>query len=289
MKVMRTEDLKKIILRISGSGEFYGYKIHKQLASRKIVVSTSRLYRTLAEMVRQGLLESQWQKGQLGPRQRVYKLGEKGRKEREKILLDAIATVHGFYSEYLLNLPAKTNVFNTICRILSGNLSGKPDIGYVTSDYSEMHERLLRGLRGEIPGANIYFVKPASLAVDLNLENLWFLNGTYDSIPLKQGYVDLLVIVGVPHERFLEKSLKEWLRVLKQSGTLAICVPTVFTHKHDDPLSVGNFIEKYEHKTLEEGQHIETDYLKTLLKKSFQRVEEKQIVHITVFLACSQH
>jgi DNA-binding PadR family transcriptional regulator len=286
---MREEDLKKVILRTSGSGEFYGYKIHKQLASKKIEVSTSRLYRTLAEMVRQGLLDSQWQKGQLGPRQRIYELAEKGRKEREKILLDAIATVHGFYSDYLLNLPAKTNVFNKICRILSDNLSGKPDIGYVTSDYSVMHEKILRGLRREIPETNIYFVKPPSLAVDIDLENLWFLNGTYDSIPLKQGYVDLLIIVGVPHERSLEKSLKEWHRVLKHGGRLGLCVPTVFMHRYDDPLSIGNFIEKYEHKTLEEGQYIEADEIKALLRKPFQKVEEQQIVHITVFLAYNQH
>lgn len=265
---MRTEDLKKVILRMCGSGEFYGYTLYKHLASKEIDVSSSRLYRTLAEMVQQGFLDSRWQKGQLGPRQRVYELSEKGRKEREKILLDAIATVHSFYSDYLLNLPAKTNVFNTICRILSDNLSGKPYIGYVTSDYSVMHEMILRGLHGEIPETNIYFVKPASLAVDLDLENLWFLNGTYDSIPLRQGYVDLMVIVGVPYERPLEKSLREWLRVLKKGGTLAICVPTVFMHRYEDPLSIGNFVEKYEHKPLEEGQYIEADEIKALLRKS---------------------
>lgn len=284
---MRAEDLKKVILRISGSGEFYGYKIHKQLASKKIEVSTSRLYRTLSEMVQKGFLESRWQKGQLGPRQRVYELGEKGRKEREKILWDAISTVHGFYSDYLLNLPAKTSVFNKICGILSDNLSGKPEIGYVTSDYSVMHERILRGLRREIPETSIYFVKPSSLSVDLDLGNLWFLNGTYDSIPLKRGYIDLLVIVGVPYELSLEKSLKEWLRVLKHGGRLAICVPTVFMHRYDDPLSIGNFIEKYEHKKLEEGQYMEADEIKALLRKSFQKVEEQKIVHITVLLACS--
>ena len=286
---MKAEDLKKVILRMSGSGEFYGYKIHKQLASKKIEVSTSRLYRTLADMVRQGFLESQWQKGQLGPRQRVYELSAKGRKEREKILLDAIATVHGFYSDYLLNLSAETSVFNKICRILSDNLSGKPDIGYVTSDYSVMHEKILRGLRRAIPETNIYFVKPPSLPVDLDLENLWFLNGTYDSIPLKQGYIDLLVIVGVPYECSLEKSLKEWHRVLKHSGRLAICVPTVFMYRYDDPLSIGNFIEKYEHKIPKEGQNIEADSFKALLRKSFQKVEEHQIVHITVFLASNLH
>jgi DNA-binding PadR family transcriptional regulator len=286
---MRAEELKKVILRMSGSGESYGYKIHKQLASKKIQVSTSRLYRTLAEMVREGFFESKWQKGQLGPRQRVYKLSEKGGKEREKILLDAIATVHGFYSDYLLNLPAETSVFNKICRILSGNLSGKPDIGYVTSDYSVMHEKILRGLRKIIPETNIYFVKPPSLSVDLDLQNLWFMNGTYDSIPLKQGYVDLLVIVGVPHECSLEKSLKEWRRVLKHGGRLAICVPTVFMHRYADPLSIGSFIEKYEHKTPEEGQYLEADSFETLLRKSFEKVEEHQIVHITVFLTCNLH
>jgi hypothetical protein len=38
---MRAEDLKKVILGISGSGEFYGYKIHKQLVSKKIEVGTA--------------------------------------------------------------------------------------------------------------------------------------------------------------------------------------------------------------------------------------------------------
>jgi SAM-dependent methyltransferase len=208
-------------------------------------------------------------------------------KEREKILLDAIATVHGFYSDYLQNLPAETSVFNKISRILSDSLSGKPDIGYVTSDYSATHEKILRELRKEIPGTNIYFVKPPSLSVDLDLQNLWFLNGAYDNIPLKQGYIDLLVIVGIPHGLALEKSLKEWQRVLKHNGRLAICVPTLFMHKYDDPLSIGNFIEKYEHKTPEEGQYTEADSFKVLLRKSFQKVEEHQIVHITVFLACN--
>jgi SAM-dependent methyltransferase len=115
------------------------------------------------------------------------------------------------------------------------------------------------------------------------------MNGTYDSIPLKQGYVDLLVIVGVPNGLSLEKSLKEWRRVLKHDGRLAICVPTVFMHRYDDPLPIGSFIEKYEHKTLDEGQYLEAEEVKALLRKSFQNVEEQQIVHITLFLARNLH
>lgn len=286
---MRTEDLKKIILRMSGGREFYGYKIYKELASKKIQVDTSRLYRTLTEMVQKGLLEGRWEKGQLGPRQRVYRLGEEGRREREKILLDAIGTVHGFYSEYLMNLPAKINVFNNICKTLSYNLKGKGNIGYVTPDYSVMHEKILHGLHCQVPEGKIYFVKPASLAVDLDLDNLWFLNGAYDSIPLRESYIDLLIVVGVPAERSLQKSLTEWHRVLKQGGTLAICTPTVFVHKYDDPLSVGNFIEKYEHETLEKGKYTEGEHLKALLKKLFDEVEERHIVHMTIFLTCKPH
>jgi DNA-binding PadR family transcriptional regulator len=286
---MRTEDLEKVVLRMFGGRESYGYKIQKELASKKIQVDTSRLYRTLTQMVKKGLLESRWQKGQLGPRQRIYRLGEKGRKEREKILLDAIGTVHGFYSEYLLNLPPKTDVFYTICKMLSSNLKGKGDIGYVTLEYSVMHEKILRGLHGQVPEGNIHFVKPASLTVDLDIENLWYLHGTYDYIPLRDGYVDLLIVIGVPDERSLEKSFREWQRVLKEGGALAIVTPTIFVHKYDDPVSIGSFIEKHEYGTLEKGKHIEAEHLKALLKKSFRTVEERQIVHMTIFLACQRH
>ena len=87
----------------------------------------------------------------------------------------------------------------------------------------------------------------------------------------------------------LWRNLKEWRRVLKHSGRLAICVPTVFMHRYDDPLSIGSFIEKYEHKKLEEGQYMEAEEVKALLRKSFHKVEEQQIVHITVFLARNLH
>lgn len=285
LRDMRTEDLKKRLLRTFGSREFYGYEVHKKLASEKIDVGISRLYRVLTEMLREGLLEARWEKGQLGPKKRVYRLGEKGTKEREKILLSAIETVHGFYSEYLLNLPAKTNVFTSMCKLLSSNVDRKGDIAYVSPKYSVTHEKILRGLQNEVPEGKIYFVKPASLTVDLNLDNLSFLNGTYDNIPLKDGYVDRVIVVEVPEKGSLEKSLKEWCRVLKQDGTLAIAVPTVLVCKYQDPLSIGNFIEKYEHETLKKREYMDAETLKTLLQKFFPEVQEKQIVHMTIFLA----
>lgn len=282
---MRTEDLKRIVLRMFGSREFYGYEIHKKLASEKIEVGIGRLYRVLTEMLRDGLLEGRWEKGQLGPRKRVYRIGEKGKKEREKLLLDAIETVHGFYSEYLLNLPAKTDVLNSICKLLSSSVDRKGEIAYISPQYSVMHEKILRCLHDEVPQAKIYFTKPASLTVGLNFDNLCFLNGTYDSIPLRSGFVDLEIVVGVPEKDSLQKSLKEWHRLLKHSGTLAIVTPTVLLRKYEDPLSMGNFIEKYEHEALEKGEYLEAEPFRALLQKFFRKIEEKQIVHMTIFLA----
>lgn len=284
-KVVRTENLKKIVLMMFGSREFYGYEVHKELASEKIEVGISRLYRVLTKMLLDGLLEGRWEKGRLGPRKRVYSIGEKGKKEREKLLLDAIETVHGFYSEYLLNLPAKTNVLGSVCKLLSSNVDRKGEIAYISSQYSVMHEKILHCLHGKVPQAKIYFIKPASLAVDLNFDNLWFLNGTYDNIPLRSGFVDLEIVVEVPEKDSLEKSLREWHRVLKQSGTLAIVTPTVLIGKYKDPLSIGSFIERYEHEALEKGEYMEAEPFRALLQKFFHKVEEKQIVHMTIFLA----
>ena len=282
---MRTEDLKRVILRMFGSREFYGYEVHKELEAEKVKVGISRLYRVLTEMLRDGLLEGQWEKGKLGPRKRVYRLSNKGRNEREKLLLDAIDTVHGFYSEYLLNLPAETNVLNSVCKLMSSNVDRKGEIAFISPEYSVMHEKVLSLLHGDVPEAKIYFVKPGSLAVDLDLVNLWFLNGTYDSIPLRDNYVDLLLVVDVPQKDDFEKSLKEWRRVLKKHGTLAIVTPNILIHEYDDPLSIGNFIEKYEHKAQEKGENVEAKALELQLRKFFNRVEEKHIVDMAIFLA----
>ena len=286
---MRTDDLKKVVLRTSGSREFYGYEIHKELASEKVDVGISRLYRVLTEMLHEGFLEGRWEKGQLGPRRRVYRIGKKGKEERKKLLLEAIDTVHGFYSEYLLNLPAETNVLNSAVKLLSSNVDRKGEIAFISPAYSVMHEKILHGLHNEMPEAKIYFVKPASLTVDLNFDNLWFLNGTCDNIPLRDGYVDLAIVAEAPHKDCLEESLTEVHRVLKQDGTLALIIPTILVCKCEDPLSIGNFIEKYEHEASEKSDYVESKALRALIQNLFNRVEEKQIVHMTYFLASQPH
>lgn len=281
---MRTEELEGLILMTLGAREFYGYEVQKQLASGNIKVSVSRLYRILNGMLRKRLLEDRWEKSGHGPNKRVYRLSVEGRKERNKSLLKAIEVVHSFYSEYLRNLPKKADVFRKICSLVCKGLEGRDNVALVTTRFSVAHERVLRALHDEVRGAKIFLIKPKSLKVDSNLEHMVLLDGTYDNVPLKNSYLDLLIVGGVPGRDALEKCLREWQRVLKQDGTLAVSTPSVLVEKYEDPLSIGNFVERFEHETLEKEAFLDGTLLKGLLKNSCAEARWEKIAHISIFL-----
>ena len=286
---MRTVDLERVILKMFKDKEFYGYEVHKRLASEDIKVELSRLYRVLNEMVKERLLKSRWENSQIGPEKRLYWLDEKGRKELDKIFLDAIRTVHSFYGDYLMSLPPKISAFNSICRLLTDKLKGQVNIAYITLTNSVMHEKMIYGLHSRVRQGKIYLVRPRSVVVDLHLENLAFLDGAYGNIPLKDDHIDLLVVIDMPQKDFLEKALGEWCRVLKETGRLTLLTPTVLLGDYKDPLTVGGFMEKYEHETLERREPVDKTFLETLLNKFFENVKERQIVHMTIFLASKPH
>lgn len=282
---MKTMDLKSLILKMFRREEFYGYDVHKRLMSENIKVEISRLYKVLNEMLREGLLEYRWKKSQFGPKMKVYRLSEKGREELNKIFLDAIQTVHNFYGEYLMSLPPKINVFDSLSSLLTGELEDGGDIVYIVSQYSLMHELMIRGLHGKVSHAKIYLVKPSTETVNLNLENLTVLNGTYDDIPLKDSYADIILVAEMPQNNLLENALKEWCRVLKRKGKVTILVPTVLVEDYEDPLTIGDFIEKNEHEIIEKGERIDKRIFQAQLKNFFQKTEERQIIHMTIFSA----
>lgn len=272
-----------------GDREFYGYDVHKKLLSEGVKIEISRLYRVLNEMKREGLLQSRWEKSQLGPRKRIYRLGNKGREELDNLLLEAIKTVHSFYGKYLMALPSKFNPIDTVCNLLTNKMKGTRNIGYVCSNFSPIHERMIHTLHDKVPEGNIYLVKPRSVIVKLKIDNLLFLDGAYDNIPMKDGYFDLLVVIDLPKEEELETVIREFHRVSRQKGRLGILTPRVLLHKYEDPLTIGEFVEKYEHEKIERGEHVDKEILQALLKKRFKRVEEKQIVHISLCLAFEPH
>jgi DNA-binding PadR family transcriptional regulator len=286
---MRTRDLKRMILRMFGDTEFYGYDVHKTLASEDIKMEISRLYRVLTEMLREGLLEGRWEKSRLGPRKRVYRLGAKGREELDTILLDAIKTVHSFYGKYLLTLPPEVNAFHKICSLLTDELKGRGNIAYLPATFSVMHERFVQAICNKMLGGKVYLVKPRLVDVELKLDNLLFLDGSHDNIPMKDEFFDLLVVVDLPRKDSLEDALREWHRILRRNGRLAVLTPTILVERIEDPMTIGDFVEKYEHETIEKGEKVDKEFLLGLLKNAFNEVEERQIVHMALFLVSEPH
>lgn len=278
---MRAADLKKVILKLFSHKEFYGYEVYKVLASEGVELEISRLYRVLNEMLKEGLLESSWKKSRLGPRKKMYQLGEKGRATLNEILLDAIKTVHGFYGAYLLSLIPKINVFEEIYHLLTNELKGDEILVFVTTDFSPMHEMIIQNLHSKLPHGKIVLVKPGSLLIDLNLDNLLFLDGYYNDIPLKNDYADCMIMIDLPKKEDLNRALKEWHRVLKPNGKLSVLTPTILIEKYDDPLTIGDFIEKHEHETIEKGEHIDKEILVEQVEQYFNKIEEKTLVHMT--------
>lgn len=281
---MRTPELKKTILRMTGKGEFYGYEMHKKLEQRNINLGIGRLYSILAEMKDEGFLKDRWEKSESGPKRRVYKIGKKGIEEREKILLEAIRTVHEFYTEYLVSLPPENSVFKIIGRILTKNLSKNSNVGYAANKFSGPLRRILSHLRNEIPDGKKYAIAEQALELDLGFEDVFVVEGTFDDIPMKDNHLNLLVVTGNIKSDCLAGCLSEWRRVLTKDGILAIVTPTATITSYEDPVGIGEFIEQREHPPLEDTVMLNSEVLKDEMSNYFEEIDEIKIVHISIFL-----
>jgi ribosomal protein L36 len=248
-------------------------------------IEISLLYRVLNEMLKENYLTSRWEKSVLGPRRRVYKVGRKGAVELNITLLEAVGTVHEYYGKYLMRLPAKINCLNRICRLLTHGLEETATIGYLAREYSPFHEKILYILCNTVPKGAVYFIKPASLDIDLEIKNLSSLEGRHQNIPLKNKHFDALLVIDVPIKRRLKNSVKEWHRTVRREGRLGILASTALINKIDDPLTIGDYIEKYEHESVKGNEKADRESLQTMLRESFKKVEATEIVHRTLILA----
>lgn len=270
---------------IVGDKEFYGYEIHKILESQGIEIEIGRLYRILTEMLRNDWFTSKWMKSQSGPRKRMYRLGEKGKIKREEILLNAIGTVHKFYGEYLRSLPKEHNAFTKIANFIIGERKIYSKIGYVYQSKSKMINIIIKEVHKKTVNSKIYLVKPNWVKTELKMENLSYAEGTYDSIPLRNGYFDLVVVFGVPGKELFQACLNEWSRVVNREGSLVIVSPTVLVYDYKDPKTIGEFFEEYEHLESFGNEKIGRKAFICELKKKFNKIQEKNIVHITLLRA----
>jgi DNA-binding PadR family transcriptional regulator len=282
---LRTTDFKNNILKMVVNREFYGYEIHKMLAKEGWDIELSRLYRILNEMSKEGLLEGRWAKSQLGPKRRLYAIGANGRNELNGLLLDAISTVHSFYGRYLASLAPKFNMIESIISPLTCGLKGNENIAFIAPGYSPMYDAVLSYLKLVVPQGKVFFIESKSAKLDLRLDGVLLIDGSYVDIPLKDDYVSLVFVIDLPGQNVLEKALKEWSRVINDKGKLAILTPSILVSKYEEPLSIGDFVEKYEHEAIEKGVSTDKEHLQALLNSSFNVVHERELVHMTTFIA----
>jgi DNA-binding PadR family transcriptional regulator len=281
---MRTPQLKTAILKLAGKREFYGYEMHKELEQRKIRIGIGRLYSTLSEMKEEGLLKDRWEKSQSGPERRIYSIDKKGESEREKILMEAIRTVHEFYTEYLQSLPPDSSAFKVVSGFLTRGISENGNVAYVANRFSGPLRSIITQIREDIPGRKIFAVSVQTKPTDLGLEEVFTIEGTFDDIPMKNDYLDLLVITGNIDSECLERRLLEWKRVLSKNGTLAIVTPTATITTYQDPLGIGEFIEQREHPRINGEAGLDSELLLAEMKRHFESVDEQKVVHISILL-----
>lgn len=279
---MRTYELKTTILRIAGKGEFYGYEIHRKLLENKIEIGIGRLYSILAEMKDEGLLKDRWEKSQSGPRRRIYRTAKKGDMKRDEILLEAIKTVHEFYTDYLYSLPTELSVFNIISKVVSENLPKNANIAYAATRFSEPVKKVIASLVNELPKSKLYAIHPREDIVDLGISEISIVDGTFEDIPMKDSYLDLLIVTGNIKKDCLQSCFKEWQRVIGSNGILAIISPTALLAKYEDPLTIGEFIEQREHPHIDSEDSFDMDFLTDEMKKYFRLIDVQEVVHISI-------
>ncbi len=282
---MKTADIRLNILKIIKDSECYGYEIHQKLAAQNKEIEIGRLYKVLKQMQTESVLECYWERSQKGPEKKMYKIAEKGKKELNEILLDAIETVHAFYGEYLLSLPNKTSIFGAFAKMVSPNAKEHCNIAYYAASPSPMHNRLIAALQSRLQPSEFYVIHPRKVNLNLTINNVISLSGDHDSIPLKERHVDLLVIEDLPNNQDPEKATKEWIRVLKEKGTLAIIAPAVIFSKFKDPLTIGDFMEKIEHQNQHFEEAANSEVIQQLLEKHFRKVLKKDMLQMTILLA----
>jgi PadR family transcriptional regulator PadR len=282
---LRTDDLKKAILLLLRNNEFYGYDINRRLAQQDMSSNISRLYGVLNEMQKDRLLRSRWERSKEGPRKKMYSLTDKGREALNEILLAAISTVHLFYGDYLRSLFPKVDVFGDIMNVLTDGLQQGDSQAYLSNSFSGINQVLIRSLHAKNPEGKLYLIKPSHLDFSTEMENTNVFDGTYHDLPFKDDFVNRLTVVGVPTQEALVESIIEWRRVIKEGGRLSIITPTILIQSHEEPLTIGDYVEKYEHQIIEKGYLIDPDVFMSSLRSSFTNVVERGATHMTFITA----
>ncbi len=279
---MRKDDLKKAIVELLNKAEMHGYEIQRQLASKGFRVHLSYLYAVLSEMEQEGYLEGSQVKSTLGPKKKVFRLGKKGSEELDQELKEAVKTIHVKYAEYLTKLPPGKSIIRKLQRLLDVQV-GRGDKILVVAPKT-FYNWMITSLCKIVKGGTVYLIKPKSTRLDVGFENLLVLDTPSRNILLRDDFVNAVRVHGEP-ENFHE-AIKEFHRILKKDGNLALVVPHFHPRKDDRPFTLAEFVEKVEHEISKKGQNqSDSETIKSLLSSHFRKVKYYRLAHLAVFVA----
>ena len=281
----RTENIQQMIIKLLGNRDLHGYDIHKKLETRGMKIGIGRLYEILNQMYKDGFLSDIWKQSESGPKKRIYSLNSKGREAREAILVEAIYTVHEFYGEYLRDLPPEKSAFMLMANHLAENLASDATIAYVAMKSTKPIKAVLSSLRIRLPEATLYVVGPRNIASEMELESLPSLEGSCHSIPAKNEYFDLVVLLAFSESEDLKSCIHEWHRILKSTGKVVIITPAALLKQPEDPLSIGEFVEQREHPSNFENSIAPGEAIHSTLEQYFGKIDTDNLLHITIISA----
>jgi len=284
---LRTDDLKRAILLMVRNNELYGYDINRRLAQQGMSSNISRLYGILNEMQKDQLLRDRWERSKEGPRKKMYSLTDRGREALNEVLLEAISTVHLFYGDYLRSLYPRVDVFGDIMGVLTEGMQEGDSTACLSHNFSGINQVLIRNIHRNNLEGKLYLIKPSDLDLNIDIENTNVFDGTYSDLPFKDNFFDRLIIIGVPTPENLVDSTKEWRRVIKVGGRVIIITPSILVHEHVEPMTIGDYVEKYEHQVIEKGSLIDPVLFMSSLRNNFVDVVEREATHMTFITANS--
>jgi len=77
------------------------------------------------------------------------------------------------------------------------------------------------------------------------------------------------------------ESTQEWRRVVKEGGRLTIITPSILIQEHEEPMTIGDFVEKYEHQIIEKGSLLDPEAFMSSIKSNFANVSQSEATHMT--------
>jgi hypothetical protein len=210
-------------------------------------------------------------------------MGKKQHRTKEKNIF--LEIVHLFYGDYLRGLIPRVNVFKTLFDTITTSLEKYDNVGYIAYSFSMFDQMIVSSVQSLLSEGNLYIVTPEPSAI--NIEDMRILTGSYENLPFKRGYLNNLMVVGLPSKEGLESSIEEWSRVVSEEGRLTVITPSILIQDNEPPLSIGDFVEFHEHQTIEKGEPANPKQFYTILGKYFKNFDEKETAHMTFITAQS--